>query len=142
VRKGAELFSTDVTIGGITFGSVGSTLDVDYIEIPVLLRLSAPTPGPVAFRLLAGPVASFKVDEKISTTGLVGYTLDSDQVKTADYGLAAGAAVAFRSGTMSVVAEGRYTLGLADVSDLPFGGEVKNGAIYATLGLEFPFGAP
>jgi hypothetical protein len=142
VRKGAKLFSTDVTIGGITFGSVGSTLDVDYLEIPVLFRLSAPTPGPVDLRLLAGPVASFKVDEKISTTGLVGYSLDSDQIKTADFGVAAGGAVAIRSGSMSVVAEGRYTLGLADVSDLPFGGDVKNGALYATLGLEFPFGPP
>src|SRR5512134_3546851 len=56
VRKGAELFTTDVTIGGITFGSVGTRLDVDYIEIPVLLRLSAPSPGPIDLRLLAGPV--------------------------------------------------------------------------------------
>lgn len=142
VRKGAELFSTDVTIGGISFGSVGSTLDVDYLEIPLLLRISAPNPGPVDLRLLAGPVASIKIDEQIRLTGLVGYSLDSDQVKTADFGIAVGAAAAIRSASMSVVAEGRYTFGLTNVSDLPFGGEVKNGAYYATLGLEFPFGGP
>ncbi len=142
VRKGAKLFSTDVTIGGITFGNVGSTLDVDYVEIPVLLRLSAPSPGPIDLRLLAGPVASFKMTEKISTTGLIGVTLDSDQVKTSDFGLAFGAVAAIRNGSMKVVAEGRYTLGLSNISDLPFGGDVKNGAIYATLGLEFPIGVP
>lgn len=142
VRKGARLFSTDVTIGGFTFGSVGSTLDVDYIEVPVLLRLSAPNPGPVDLRLLAGPVASLKVNEQVSTTGLIGISLDSDQVKASDFGLAVGGAAAIQNGTMKVVAEGRYTFGLSNISDLPFGGEVKNGAFYATLGLEFPFGTP
>jgi hypothetical protein len=140
VRKGAKLFSTDVTIGGTTFGSVGSTLDVDYLEIPVLLRLSAPSPGPVDLRLLAGPVAAFKVDEKLSTTGLIGLSLDSDQVKTSDFGLAVGGAAAIQNGDLKVVAEGRYTFGFSDISDLPFGGDVKNGAFYATLGLEFALG--
>jgi hypothetical protein len=140
VRKGAKLFSTDVTIGGTTFGSVGSTLDVDYVEIPALLRLSAPNPGPVDFRLLAGPVLSLKVDEKISTTGLIGVSLGTDQVKTSDFGVAVGGAAAIQNGSLKVVAEGRYTFGLSNVSDLPFGGDVKNGAFYATLGLEFPFG--
>lgn len=140
VRKGAKLFSTNVTIGSLTFGSVGSTLDVDYVEIPVLLRLSLPTAGPVDVRLLAGPVASLKVAEKVSTTGLIGVSLDSDQVKTSDLGLALGGAVALQSGSMKLVGEGRYTIGLANISDLPFGGDVKNGTFYATVGLEFPLG--
>jgi Outer membrane protein beta-barrel domain len=142
VRKGAKLFSTNVTIGGITFGTVGSTLDVDYIEIPLLFRLSAPSPGPIDLRLLAGPVASIKMNEQISTTGLIGISLNSDQVKTSDFGLAVGGAAAIQNGTMKVVAEGRYTFGLSNISDLPFGGDVKNGAFYAMLGLEFPFGGP
>jgi hypothetical protein len=142
VRKGAKLFSTDVTIGGITFGSVGSTLDVDYIEIPVLLRLSPLDSGPIELRLLAGPVASIKMDEKISTTGLIGISLNSDQVKSSDFGLAVGGAAAIQNGSLNVVAEGRYTFGFSNISDLPFGGDVKNGAFYATLGLEFLFGAP
>lgn len=142
VRKGAKLFSTNVTIGGTTFGSVGTTLDVDYLEIPVLLRLSAPNTGPVGLHLLGGPVASFKLDEKLSTTGLIGVSLDSDQVKTSDFGLALGAGATIRNGGMNLLAEGRYTFGLSNVSDLPFGGEVKNGSFYAMAGLEFPLGAP
>ena len=141
VRKGARLFSTDVKIGGITFGSVGSTLDVDYVEIPVLLNVSASNAGPVDLRLLAGPVLALKVNEQITTTGLIGYSLDSDQVKTSDFGIAVGGAAALQNGSMKVVGEGRYTLGLSNISDLPFGGDVKNGAIYAMLGLEFAFGA-
>jgi hypothetical protein len=138
VRKGAELFSTDVTLGGITFGEVGTTLDVDYLEVPLLLRLSLVPAGPVNVRLLGGPVASIKIDEKVSTTGLIDVSLDSDQVKGADFGLALGGAVALSAGGVKLVGEGRYTFGLSNVSDLPFGGDVNNRAIYALVGLEFP----
>lgn len=138
VRKGAQLFSTDVTIGGITFGSVGTTLDVDYVEVPILLRLSMPSAGPLDLRVLGGPVGAIKVNEQLTTTGLVGYSLSTNQVKDTDFGLAAGAAVAFKSGDLKLVAEGRYTFGLSNVSNLPFGGDVKNAAFYGTLGLEFP----
>lgn len=140
VRKGAKLFSTDVTVGGITFGSVGSTLDVDYLELPLLLRFTMPTAGPVELRLLGGPVVAMKVDEKISTTGLIGVSLDSDQAKSSDFGVAVGGAVAASTGSMRFVGEGRYTFGLSNISDLPFGGDVKNGAFYAMAGVEFPFG--
>lgn len=140
VRKGAKLFSTDVTVGGITFGSVGTNLDVDYVEVPVLLRLNTPSAGPLDLRLLAGPVLSLKANEALSTTGLIGVRLGSNQIKSTDMGLAMGGAIAVRNGNMKLVAEGRYTLGLANVSKLPFGGDVKNGATYATLGLEFPLG--
>jgi hypothetical protein len=146
VRKGAKLFNTDVRIGPLDLGEFGATLDVDYLEVPVLLRFSMPTAGPVDMRLLAGPVAAFKVGEQLSTTGLIGYRLPTDQVKTTDFGLAVGGAVGVRNGGLEVVAEGRYTFGLTNISDLhildlPIGGDVKNGAFYATLGVEFPFGA-
>ena len=145
VRKGAKLFSTDVSIGGIPLGEIGTSLDVDYLEVPVLLRATLPVAEAVGVRLLAGPVVSLKLDEKLSVSGLAGYSLDSDQVKTADVGLAAGAAVAFRSGALALVGEGRYTFGLTNVSDLSIedvsiGGDVKNGSFYLMAGVEFGFG--
>ena len=98
--------------------------------------------GPVGLRLLAGPVLSLKANESLSTTGLLGVKLDTDQIKSSDMGMAFGAAAAIQNGNMKLVAEGRYTLGMSNVSKLPFGGDVKNGAIYATAGIEFPFGTP
>ena len=94
-------------------------------------------------RLLAGPVASLKVDEKLTTTGLFGYSLDTDQIKTTDFGIAAGAAVAVHSGDLAVVGEGRYTFGLTNVSDLSvegvsLGGDVKNGSFYLMAGAGVP----
>ena len=140
VRKGADLYSYSGDVLGFPIDET-VTLDVDYLEIPVLLRVSLPVAEPLGVRLLAGPVASLKVDEKLSVSGLFGHSFDSDQVKSADFGIAAGAAVAFRSGNLRVVGEGRYTFGLTNISDLPFGGDVKNGSFYAMAGLEFLFGA-
>jgi hypothetical protein len=137
VRKGAKLFSSDVTIGGIHLGEESLTLDVDYVEIPLLLRFSVPAAPPLDLRLLAGPVASIKADEKLSAGGLIDYSYSSDEIKSADFGVAVGAAVAVHSGNLALVGEGRYTLGLTNVSDLPFGGDVKNGSIYLMAGLEF-----
>jgi hypothetical protein len=140
VRKGARLLSTDVTIGGIHLGAEKLTLDVDYVEVPVLLRFAVPTAGPVGLRLLAGPVASIKANEQLSAGGLIDYSYSSNEIKSADFGIAAGAAVAIHTGNLAVVGEGRYTFGLTNVSDLPFGGDIKNGSIYAMAGLEFGFG--
>jgi len=144
VRKGAKLFEYTGEVAGIPL-SESVSLDVDYLELPVLLRVSLPVAEPLGVRLLAGPVASLKLDEKLSTSGLFGYSLDSDQIKTADIGIAAGAAVAVRSGNMRIVGEGRYTFGLTNVSDLSvegisLGGDVKYGSIYLMAGLEFLFG--
>lgn len=142
VRKGASLFNTELTWNGHVYASVGTNLDVDYVEVPVLLKLHTADAGPVNLRLLAGPVVSFKAREALSTTGLLGFHLPTNQVKTSDIGLAGGIGAAVKNGNMKLVAEGRYTLGLANVSSLPYGGDVKNGAIYATVGLEFPFTVP
>jgi len=51
-----------------------------------------------------------------------------------------GAGVAIPLGGLAVTGEGRYTWGLANVSDLPFGGEVKNSDVLLLVGLEFKLG--
>jgi hypothetical protein len=126
VRKGAKL-PADLGSG---------TVDVDYLEIPLLLRLSLlPVKGPVDVRVLAGPVASFNSS---GTPSLAETRADLKKIKDADYGVAVGSALAFQPGGMRIVAEGRYTFGLTDVLDLASGANGKNRALYAMLGLEFP----
>lgn len=140
VRKGAELFATKVTVGGIDFGDIRTTFDVDYLEIPLLLKLNLVPVGPVKLNAIGGPTVAFKTAEKLTTSGLASLSLDSDQLKTTDYGLMLGAGVAIPLGGCSLTGEGRYTWGLANVSDLPFGGELKNNDVLVMVGLEFPFG--
>ncbi len=140
VRKGAKLFSTELSWDGHIYANFGANLDVDYVEVPLLLRVGTAGAGPVELRALAGPVFSFKANEAISTSGLLGLHWPTDQVKSTDTGVALGAAAAVRNGNTKIVAEGRYTLGLTNVSKLPVGGDMKNGTVYLTVGLEFPLG--
>jgi hypothetical protein len=126
VRKGAKL-PADLGSG---------TIDVDYLEIPLLLRLSLlPVHGPVDLRVLGGPVASFRSS---GTPSLAETRADLKKIKDADYGVAVGGALAFQPGGLRIVAEGRYTFGLAKVLDLASGDEGKNRAIYVMLGVELP----
>lgn len=138
MRKGSTFTSTNVTVGGITFGKIETGIDIDYVTIPVLLRLHTSTEAPLAFMLVGGPTIGFKAGEKLKTTGLVGVSLDSDQIETFDYGLAIGAGLLGTTGGLNWTVEARYEHGLANVSKLPFGGDLKNGSVQAFAGLEFP----
>ncbi len=138
LRKGSTFTENDVVIGGVSFGTVRTGIDLDYVTIPVLLRLRTSSPGPVNFMLVAGPTVSFKMDEKLGVSGLANYSLGSDQVETFDYGIAGGAGLLGRAAGLRWTIEGRYEQGLADVSKLPFGPELKNGSVQVLAGLEFP----
>ena len=140
VRKGAELFASSVTWGGVTFGNIRTTFDLDYLEIPLLLKLKLVPAGPLQLHVLGGPTVAFKTAEKLATSGLASFNLNSDQIKTSDYGLMLGAGFAIPFGGMNLTLDGRYTWGLANVSDLPFGGALKNTDALVMAGLEFPFG--
>jgi len=138
LRKGSTFTDNDVVIGGVDFGTVRTGIDLDYVTVPVLLRLRTAAPGPVNFMLVAGPTFAFKVNEKLGVSGLVDYSLDSDQVETFDFGAAVGAGLLGRTAGLNWTLEGRYEQGMTDVSKLPFGGELKNGSVQVFAGLEFP----
>ncbi len=138
VRKGAELFATDITIGGITFGDIRTNFDLDYVELPLLLRFNLLPTSRARLMLEGGPVVALKTAEKLTTSGLASLSLSSDEIKSNDYGLMLGGGVGLPLGTARLTLEGRYTFGLADVNDLPFGGELKNSDALILAGLEFP----
>lgn len=138
MRKGSTFTSTDVVVGGLSFGRIETGIDIDYVEIPVLLRLHTASEGPLALMLVGGPTVGFKASETLRTTGLVGVSLDSDQIETLDYGVAIGAGLLGNAGGLRWTLEGRYEQGLANVSKLPFGGDLRNGSVQVFAGIEFP----
>lgn len=138
LRKGSTFTENDVVIGGIDFGTVKTGIDLDYVTVPVLLRIRTATAGPLDFMVVAGPTVGFKVNEKMGVSGLVGYDLDSDQVETMDFGAAVGAGLLGTTGGLHWTLEARYEQGLTNVSKLPFGGDLKNGSVQVFAGLEFP----
>ncbi len=138
LRKGSTFTENDVSIGGINFGTIKTGIDLDYVEIPVLLRLKTASAGPLNLMVVAGPTVAFKVNEQLSASGLVGYSLGTDQIETFDYGVAGGLGLLGTAGGLHWTLEGRYEQGLANVSKLPFGGDLKNGSVQVFAGLEFP----
>ncbi len=140
VRKGATLTSTNVTVGGIPVAKLETGFDLDYVELPLMLRWSPPSPGPASIFFAGGPTVSVKANEAFTTSGVVGYSFGTDQAKSTDFGVAVGAGAGLKSGGIRWTLEGRWEFGLANISSLPFGGDVKNSGGQVLLGAEFPLG--
>jgi len=121
------------------FNEAGTVQDVrvrqDVIEIPVLLKLSAPT-APVTPRLYVGPALGFVTNSEIN-----GADAD-DSFNDVDFSGVVGGEIAYAldKGPLSEVAlDGRYNLGLVDLGDAPSAEfeEVSTSAFTGTLSLRF-----
>ena len=85
-------------------------LKLDYVDIPVYLKVQAPTPGISPFGYI-GPQVSFEVTCKVDNVDCA----DGDRSKT-DYAGVVGAGVKFgNEGGVGFTAEARYIYGLKDL---------------------------
>lgn len=109
------------------------SINLSYLEIPVLLKLMIPTPGGIKPSLFAGPAVAIKLSAK-EKLEFAGDTEEEDieEIKDTDTGLILGAGLDFRNLTVDV----RYILGLTTISteeDV----DVKNRIISLTVGFSF-----
>lgn len=127
-RKGAsfESGSNDVNVN----------LNIDYIEIPVLLKANLPLEGQLVPNLYAGPYVSFAVnrESKVSGNGNSATQDLSDQFSSTDYGLALGASFDTSLAGYGFTIGGRYDLGLANISDTDSDADASTGTFMVTLG--------
>jgi hypothetical protein len=81
-----------------------------YLEVPVLLKLTIPSPGiqPMAY---AGPSVSFRLSCAVGDAAC-----PSGTVKSTDWGVVLGAGLRL-GGNHGLTVEGRYTWGLQDIHD-------------------------
>ena len=97
-------------------GGVNSTISLNYISIPVFLKLYIPLQGNTTIKpeLYAGPSFAFNVAASVEQTanGQTNTADVSSQVKGFDMGLAFGGGVAFGVGTGLLDFSVRYSLGL------------------------------
>ncbi len=97
-------------------GGVNSTISLNYIEIPVFLKLYIPLAGNSSIKpeIYAGPSFAFNVAASIEQTqnGQTATSDFSNQVKGFDMGLAFGGGIAFGIGTGLLDFSVRYSLGL------------------------------
>ena len=107
----------------------------NYIEIPLLLKLTIPTPGIQPF-VFAGPSVGFKLSEKIQING-EDIPLEEKLLKNNDYGAIFGAGLNLGRNFMLDV---RYSMGLQKVISTIEGEtdlDIKNGVWAATIGIAF-----
>ena len=117
--------------------SVTGSLELSYLEIPLLFRFSPRTKGRVGFDLFAGPAVAFR----LAADATVGDSQDSesqslkDDVKGTDFGVVVGGGV--HIGKVSI--EARWTEGLVNLISNPVDGaqDIKNRAFSVLVGYKF-----
>ncbi|MFW6080031.1 MAG: porin family protein [Gemmatimonadota bacterium] len=141
VQKGAEFADSD-------FGD--ATFNFNYLEIPVLAKISVPSAGLASPYLYVGPSISFQSGCSISSEDQgVSAELDCDNdlvdipTNSVDFGFLGGVGLGVGMGPGEVAVDVRYNLGLADVVDTPEGEDVtsiKNRAFGVSLGYAVSLG--
>ena len=94
-------------------GEESASMRVDYLELPLLVRLNLPAGGVTVFGLAGG------LYDIVLSCGLVGGTCPS-YVSKHDFGVALGGGLRF-SGRRGLSIEGRYTWGLKQISEISTG---------------------
>jgi hypothetical protein len=115
-------------------GDITSTIALDMLTVPVLVKFRFSPPGH-GLAVYGGPSASFRLRARaISEFGSSKVDLDvSDQVKSTDFGVAAGAM--FEKGRWTL--DGRYTFGLTKLNEDAADPESKSRVISILGGLRF-----
>ncbi len=108
-----------------------ATLSLDYIEIPILLKLLIPIQGSkINPAIFAGPSIAFNTTHKVKAE-VAGQSSESDiqNIKSTDFGLVFGGGIGFPIGKNELGFDIRYILGLGTIDDSSTSADVKNGVI-------------
>jgi hypothetical protein len=128
-------YQYDASVAGAAYEVVNN---FQYIEIPVLLKWFVIPAGPVKPYLGAGPSLSFlmSAESKAKLAGSTTTTDVKDALGAADYAAVIAAGVRLGLAVVSLHAEIRYSIGLADVSDTS-GASLKNNTVSILAGVGF-----
>lgn len=128
------LYSQKGTRLDFTKGDAGFDIDIDYVEVPVVLRVTPAADQRLRFAVYAGGAFAYKVSETVAITseGETSTNQGDDLFETNDAGVLAGLEI----GSGNVGLDLRYTHGLMDVSVQDEGTEPltsTNGVVTAAL---------
>ena len=151
----SDIFS--VQIGGAyskkggqeTEAGVDVTFALDYVEFPILAKISPSTAGSVGFDLFLGPTVGFKSSCKVTgDEGGVSVSFDCDDplldisVKSIDLGATAGVGLNIAvNDQASALIQTFYTLGLGSLDDAATDpDDIKNRGFAILVGLSYTLG--
>jgi hypothetical protein len=96
-------------------GFAEGAVEVDYLEVPILLRVGQWNASGTTFNAFVGPSLGFRVRAKArAESGGESESVDiSEEIEGFDFGLVFGAGVEFGRFTL----DGRYTWGLSNINE-------------------------
>ena len=111
--------------------TVEATVSLDYIEVPILLKLVIPIQGSAVHpAIFAGPAVGFNTTHKVKVE-IEGQSAEDDipDIKSTEFALVFGGGVGFPVGSNELGFDVRYILGLTTVDNSVESYDVKNNVI-------------
>ncbi len=139
VQKGATSDGRATDENGQELGEFESIYQLDYLEFPVLAKISL---GKSPVHLLMGSAFAFNLTSKYTADDVpaFGGTIDIedeiDYIASTDFSFILGAGAAFSTSIGEIVLDARYSFGMANVNDGD-GAEMKNNGFLVTTGVLF-----
>jgi hypothetical protein len=154
VARGAKQnleFDTTVDPGGLDIPLAvpgGLEWQFNYIEIPVLAKITMPVQGSISPSFIAGPALALRTSSKVEAEALgVSESADiKDIIKSTDVGLVFGGCLDVRMSPTTVLNfDARYNLGMSDLLDVPpilslFTPSMKNGGFGFRVAIGYRLG--
>jgi hypothetical protein len=130
--KGAKW---DYDFGGASYTE---TLQLDYLEIPVLAKLVIPLQNSTIKPMIyAGPAVAFNLKSNWHVEGNgEEFDEEDDEVKSTDFGFVLGGGVGIPFGSHMLGVEVRYDFGLSSFDDSPEKYNIKNNTIMLMLSFQ------
>jgi hypothetical protein len=127
---------------GMKYSFEGATIEyrTDYVQVPLLLKVSVIPAGPIRPVVYVGGYGSYLLNAKGVMTSEEGSDSGdlADMYQKYDYGLVGGAGLEFKLPGLKLSVEGRYNLGLANVlKEADPGSSLKNRSMMALVGIGF-----
>lgn len=114
---------------------------LEYVQVPVLLKLNIIPAGPIRPFVYGGAYGSYLFNAKgvLIVDGAVAEEEDMDDMfEKYDYGVLGGGGITFKLPGIALSVEGRYNYGLANILTDPIEGEsLKNSSWMALVGIAF-----
>jgi outer membrane protein with beta-barrel domain len=146
VLPGAGPFAIQTGALFVSKGAKGSTsnadgLEINYLEVPLLLRIGLGLGTGPSPHIYAGPYLGYQLDCTVQGTSANCDDVPGVSTKTVDVGGIVGGGLDFGFGPLVLTAGLRYGFGVSKVADFEFGSvreSAKNGtfAIYTGLAIK------
>ena len=112
---------------------------VDYIDVPLLVKVSIPTNGNFHPDIFAGPDVAFRLDAKAKedAPGFSQTANVKNDFKSADFGIAFGVGTRYDIGMGAISLDGRYYAGLTKIDNTSSSRSIRNGDFLVLVGYSF-----